>query len=128
MTGLSITNNVIHDLRQPAYMSGTNTGTISGNYTYRTRGWVVEGGNLVFTGNTWGVGANQNIFDIAILSAVGPGPYPDIPGMAAAEQQRIYRRPAHASGYALDRLRQPLGFFVEHRHGHQPEANDSTGR
>ncbi len=84
MTGLSITNNVIHDLRQPAYMSGTNTGTISGNYTYRTRGWVVEGGNLVFTGNTWGVGANQNIFDIAILSAVGPGPYPDIPGMAAA--------------------------------------------
>ncbi len=82
-SGINITNNVIHDLRQPAYVSGTHTGTVSGNYTYRTRGWVLEGGNLTFTNNTWGVGANQNIFDIAILANVGPTYYTDVPAMSA---------------------------------------------
>ncbi|MGE3075190.1 MAG: right-handed parallel beta-helix repeat-containing protein [Dehalococcoidia bacterium] len=82
-SGISITNNVIHDLRQPMYNSGTNTGVVSGNYTYKTKGWVIEGGNLTFTNNTWGVGANQNIVDIAILSAVPLIYYTDVPAMSA---------------------------------------------
>jgi len=83
-TGLLITNNEIFNLRQPAYISGTHTGTISNNFTYRTKGWVLEGGNLTFSGNTWGTGANANVYDIAILANVGPDYYTNIPAMSAA--------------------------------------------
>ena len=73
-TDISITNNEIFNLRQPAYISGTHTGTISNNYVHGTKGWVIEGGNLTFTGNTWGTGASANVFDIAIISRT-PGIY-----------------------------------------------------
>lgn len=69
-TGTLITNNVIHTLRQPAYMSGSNNvaaGTISNNQVSGTKGWVVEGGNYTFTGNTWGEPQNQSC-DIALLN------------------------------------------------------------
>lgn len=81
---LLIDNNEIFDLRQPAYISGTHTGTISNNLVYRTKGWVIEGGNLTFTNNTWGTGANANVYDIVILSAVGPTYYTDVPAMSEA--------------------------------------------
>lgn len=84
LSGLLITNNEIHHLRQPAYINGLSSGTISNNYVYATKGWVVAGGNLTFTGNTWGTGANANVFDIAILSGVGPLYYTDVPAMSAA--------------------------------------------
>lgn len=112
LSGVAITNNVVHDLRQPAYLNGPTTGTISGNYVYRTKGWVIEGGDYTFSGNTWGTGANQNVYDVAILSSVPPGLYTNIPAMAAAnndafiEDQRpvtptlsiVYVDPAGASG------------------------------
>ncbi len=82
--GLNISGNTIHDIRQPAYISGTHAGVISNNYVYLTRGWVVEGGNLTFINNTWGIGANANIFDIAVLTLVGPSYYADILAMSAA--------------------------------------------
>ncbi len=94
-SGLNIEGNTIYDLRQPAYISGLHTGTVQNNHTYRTKGWVLEGGDLTFTGNTWGTGADANVYDIAILSNVGAGPYPDIVAMSNAnngaviEDQRV---------------------------------------
>lgn len=70
---LNLVNNTIHTLRQPAYMSGSNTsgGTITGNNVSGTKGWVVEGGNFVFSGNTWGEPQNQSC-DIALLATLTP--------------------------------------------------------
>jgi hypothetical protein len=75
-TGTLITNNVIHTLRQPAYMSGgfnVASGTISNNQVSGTKGWVVEGGNYTFSGNTWGEPQNQSC-DIALLNDVSLNP------------------------------------------------------
>jgi hypothetical protein len=70
---LNISNNVIHTLRQPAYFSGSATsgGTIAGNNVSGTKGWVVEGGNFAFSGNTWGEPQNQDC-DIALLATLAP--------------------------------------------------------
>jgi len=99
LSGLQITNNEFYSLRQPLYVSGTTTGNVSNNYTYGTKGWVIEGGNLTFTGNTWGTGAQANVFDIAILSLCPSTYYTDIVAMSAAnnnaviEDQRVTPRP-----------------------------------
>lgn len=69
-TGLLFQNNVIHDLRQPAYFSGlfgVPSGSITGNQVSGTKGWVVEGGAYAFTGNTFGQPQNQDC-DIALLN------------------------------------------------------------
>lgn len=93
-TGLQIEGNTIYNLRQPAYISGTNLGNIINNHTYNTKGWVVEGGNLTFTNNTWGV----NVFDIAIIPACPAIYYTDIVAMsnvnngAVIEDQRVTPR------------------------------------
>ena len=106
LSGLSINHNEIYDLRQPAYISGVSTGVISDNYVYRTRGWVVEQGDMTFTNNTWGVGADANVFDIAVLGTVNPIYYTDIPALAAAnngaavEDQRV--SPAVLSNVYVD--------------------------
>ncbi len=96
MSGLNIEGNTIYALRQPGLHSAVlTTGTIQNNYVYGTKGWVLEGGNLTFTGNTWGTGADANVYDIAILVDVGAGPYPDIVAMSNAnngaviEDQRV---------------------------------------
>ena len=89
LSGLLIDSNEIFDLRQPAYINGVNTGTISNNFVYRTKGWVVAGGNLTFSNNTWGTGADANIFDIAILAGVGPSYYADVPAMSAANNGAV---------------------------------------
>lgn len=83
-SGLLITGNEFYALRQPAYISGVTTGTISNNYTHGTKGWVVEGGNLTFTGNTWGTGVEANVYDIALLTQIGSLYYTDVPAMSAA--------------------------------------------
>jgi len=85
LSGLSINNNTIHNLRQPAYINGTSTGTISSNYTYNTRGWVLDGGDLTFTGNTWGI----NVFDIAILSGAPGSFYTDIVAVSEANNDAV---------------------------------------
>ncbi len=70
---VNLLNNVIHHLRQPAYMSGgaATGGNITGNQVSGTKGWVVEGGNFIFTGNTFGEPQNQSC-DIALLASVAP--------------------------------------------------------
>ena len=61
---VTITNNRITNLRQPGYINGGCTGTISGNYVDGTRGWVVCGSSdMTITSNTFGT----NVVDIAII-------------------------------------------------------------
>ena len=88
-TGIQIVDNVFHDIRQPAYISGTHTGIISGNYIYKTRGWVVEGGNFTFENNTWGTGPDKNAVDIAIISAVPAGYYKDMLALSQANNNAL---------------------------------------
>lgn len=83
-SNLLISNNEISGLRQPAYVNGTHTGVVSNNYTHGTKGWVVAGGSLTFVDNTWGTGAEANVYDIAVLAGVDPSYYPNVAAMAAA--------------------------------------------
>ena len=83
-TGLVMEGNNMHDLRQPAYFNPTTTGTIKNNNVYNTKGFVVVNNNLIFTGNTWGTGAQKNVWDIALLSTNAVGLYPDIRALSDA--------------------------------------------
>ncbi|MEI7898196.1 MAG: immunoglobulin-like domain-containing protein, partial [bacterium] len=76
-------------LRQPMYLTGTTTGTISNNNTYGTKGWVLEGGNVTFTGNTWGTGAQANVYDIAILGTCPAIYHTDIVAIANANNDAV---------------------------------------
>lgn len=71
---LNIDGNSFQGLRQPGYLNGSlaapTTGTISNNSVTGSRGWVIDGALMVFTGNTW----SGNAVDIAILSATAFGP------------------------------------------------------
>ncbi|MGV3527062.1 MAG: hypothetical protein ACO1RX_22795 [Candidatus Sericytochromatia bacterium] len=82
ITGLLVQDNLIYGLRQPAYISAANgiTGSILNNQVYGTRGWVIEGAQINFSGNTWRSddlpGASGNFgCDIALL-ARGNAPVP----------------------------------------------------
>ena len=52
-------------------MGVRTTGSISNNFVYLTRGWVVADGDYTFTNNTWGTGVNSNVYDIAIIAGTG---------------------------------------------------------
>jgi hypothetical protein len=71
----TISNNIIHTLRQPAYVDAATGGTIANNNVSGTKGWVVAAGIYNFTGNTFGEPQNQDC-DIALLSLVNPVDYP----------------------------------------------------
>jgi Carboxypeptidase regulatory-like domain/Dockerin type I domain len=76
LTGLLIQNNTIHSLRQPAYINGGSprtTGSIINNHVSGTKGWVIDGATLNFTGNSWGPPANAT--DIALLASCNPADY-----------------------------------------------------
>ena len=92
-TGLTIQGNTIHSLRQPAYINGSTasptTGTIANNHVYGTRGWVIAGANMTFTGNTWGSGAQANYLDIVILAGTDPSYYPDIVAVSEANNNAV---------------------------------------
>ena len=83
VTGLLIQNNTIKHLRQPAYFNPGTVGTVSNNNVSGTRGWVVDGGVINFTGNTWGPPPNQGA-DIALLASCNPADYPNLGGLSNA--------------------------------------------
>ena len=75
-SNLTIEGNNIHELRQPGYFNGSptspTTGNISNNTVTGTRGWVLDGAQMTFTGNSW----SGNAVDIAILAGTPFGaPY-----------------------------------------------------
>lgn len=90
ISGLNIVGNNIHGLRQPGYLNGSlaspTTGTITSNTVSGTRGWVIDGANMTFAGNSWGTGANANYLDIAILATTPATYYADLPALSAANQ------------------------------------------
>lgn len=99
---LTISNNTIHSLRQPGYLNGSaaspTNGDITNNLVYNTRGWVMAGANMTFTGNSWVNGSSGNIFDVAIINvADNAGIYPlaglpaisDANNDAVIEDQRV---------------------------------------
>jgi len=90
LSGLLIDGNTVFALRQPAYINGGTTGTISNNKVYGTKGWVVDGALMTFSGNTWrsdgGTGPSENIdCDIALLEGTPFGaPYDPIENLETA--------------------------------------------
>ncbi len=73
-TNLLVRNNLFYSLRQPAYLNPGSTGWIVNNVVYNTRGYVVDGAEFVFSGNSWGI--PENAVDIALLSGTTSGaPY-----------------------------------------------------
>jgi FlgD Ig-like domain len=76
-SGLLIQNNNIHHLRQPAYINGPTVGTITSNVVSGTRGWVIDGASITFTGNSWGPPQNQGA-DIALLASCTAVQYPNL--------------------------------------------------
>jgi hypothetical protein len=97
-SGITISGNTVYALRQPCYFSGSlvNSGTVSSKHVHGTKGWVIEGGNWTFTGNTWGTGASANVHDVTILATCQPAYYPDIVAMGVANNDAVVedQRPA----------------------------------
>ncbi|HMY76624.1 MAG TPA: hypothetical protein PLQ88_32695, partial [Blastocatellia bacterium] len=57
--------------------------TVSNNNVGGTRGWVVDGATINFTGNTWGPPPNQGA-DIALLASCNPADYPNLGALSNA--------------------------------------------
>ena len=82
-TNLLVRNNVIHTLRQAAYINPNSTGTIIYNTVYNTRGYVVDRASFLFSGNSWGI--PQNAVDIALLFGTTTGaPYDPLSALEAS--------------------------------------------
>lgn len=70
-TELLVRGCIFHSLRQPAYLNPGSTGNIMDNVCYNTRGYVVDGADFLFSGNSWGLPANA--VDIALLAGTVSG-------------------------------------------------------
>jgi len=77
LSGLLVTGNNIHHLRQPAYINPGTAGTVSSNNVSGTRGWVIDGATITFSGNSWGPPQDQGA-DIALLASCNPLDYPNL--------------------------------------------------
>lgn len=95
LSGLTISNNTITTLRQPAYINPGTSGMISGNKVSRTRGWVVDRAQLTFSANTWGMPMNEGA-EIAILAGTEPAWYLD-PVTLSAANDNAYISAQHLS-------------------------------
>lgn len=81
--GLLVRNNIFHTLRQAAYLNPGSNGTIMYNVVYNTRGFVVDGAEFVFSGNSWGI--PENAVDIALLAGTVIGaPYDPLSALEAS--------------------------------------------
>jgi hypothetical protein len=77
MTNLLAQGNILYSLRQPAYFNPNTNGHVLDNVVYNTRGFVVDQGLFVFSGNSWGTPLNA--VDIALLVGTTTGvPYDDL--------------------------------------------------
>lgn len=82
-TDLLVRNNIIHTLRQAAYLNPGSSGTIVYNVVYDTRGYVVDQASFLFSGNSWGI--PENAVDIALLSGTASGaPYDPLSALEAS--------------------------------------------
>ncbi|MFN8547527.1 MAG: hypothetical protein U0527_06030 [Candidatus Eisenbacteria bacterium] len=83
-TGLQVLNNTWHTMRSGAYLDH-NTGLVSGNLVYNTKGgFLGDGATVTYTGNSWGPLATANEWDIVIFPSTLPGNYPDMVALSNA--------------------------------------------
>lgn len=88
----SSTNFLIQDcsitnLRQPAYFNPGSSGSVTNCYVHNTRGWVVDGATVTFSGNTFGT----NAVDIALLAGTALGaPYDPLSTLSANNDGAIF--------------------------------------
>ncbi len=80
---LLVQGNSFTHLRQPAYIDALTGGSIVNNHVSNTRGFVVDGAALAFTGNSWGPPENQGA-EIALINTTTPSQYPDLLALSAA--------------------------------------------
>ena len=77
MDNLLVQSNIFYSMRQPAYLNPNTNGHIIDNVVYNTRGFVVDQGLYVFSGNSWATPLNAT--DIALLPLTTTGvPYDDL--------------------------------------------------
>lgn len=82
-TDILVQGCIFHSLRQPAYLNPGSSGTIMHNVCYNTRGYVVDGADFLFSGNSWGLPANA--VDIALLAGTASGaPYDPLSALEAS--------------------------------------------
>lgn len=82
-TDILVQGCIFHSLRQPAYLNPGSSGTIMHNVCYNTRGYVVDGADFLFSGNSWGLPANA--VDIALLAGTVSGaPYDPLSALEAS--------------------------------------------
>lgn len=67
----TLQGNTFYSLRQPAYFNPQSTGKVIFNTVFNTRGYVVDGADVLFSGNSWGI--PENAVDIALLSGTQTG-------------------------------------------------------
>lgn len=80
---LLVQGNSFTHLRQPAYIDALTGGSIVNNHVSNTRGFVVDGAALTFTGNSWGPPENQGA-EIALINTTTSSQYPDLLALSAA--------------------------------------------
>ena len=74
---LTVRNNILYSLRQTAYLNPGTNGHIVNNVIYNTRGFVVDSGLFVFSGNSWATPLNTA--DIVLLPGTTAGvPYDNL--------------------------------------------------
>jgi hypothetical protein len=78
VSNFTFTGNTVKALRQPAYFNGG--GTVTNNIIEGTRGFVIESGDINFSGNSF----KNNATDISILATVtNPSLYTDIVALSS---------------------------------------------
>lgn len=76
-TGNWIDDNILYSMRQAGYFNPNSSGYVTHNVVFNTRGWVVDGATMQFSGNSWG--ETENAVDIALLSGTTSGvPYSSV--------------------------------------------------
>ncbi len=79
---LTVRNNIFYSLRQTAYLNPGTNGHIVNNVIYNTRGFVVDLGLFVFSGNSWATPSNT--VDIVLLPGTTAGvPYDNLTKLSA---------------------------------------------
>ena len=80
---LTVRNNILYSLRQTAYLNPGTNGHIVNNVIYNTRGFVVDSGLYVFSGNSWATPLNAA--DIVLLPGTTAGvPYDNLTELSAS--------------------------------------------
>lgn len=80
---LLVQGNSFTHLRQPAYIDALTGGSIVNNHVSNTRGFVVDGAALTFTGNSWGPPENAGA-EIALINTTTSSQYPNLLALSAA--------------------------------------------